>query len=154
MKISIGSDHAGFRMKKLIIEQFTDIEFQDEGTYSEDSTDYPDWISKVGFSVRNGTSDLGIVICGTGIGASIVANKIRGIRAALCFNSLMAEMSKRHNNANVLALGARILGDDLAIKIVKTWLNTPFDGGRHQRRIDKITGLEEGRERGKPQVDQ
>lgn len=143
MKLSIGSDHAGIRLKKIIIEYFTDIEFQDEGTYSEESTDYPDWISRVGYSVRNGNVERGIVICGTGIGASIVANKIIGVRAALCCNSLMAEMSRRHNNANILALGARILGDDLAIEIVKTWLNTPFDGGRHQRRIDKITGIEE-----------
>jgi ribose 5-phosphate isomerase B len=148
MKLSIGSDHAGIRLKKLIIEHFTDIEFQDEGTFSEESTDYPDWISKVGYSVQNGDSERGIVICGTGIGASIVANKIKGVRAALCFNSLMAEMSRRHNNANILALGARILGDDLAINIVETWLNTSFDGGRHQRRIDKITGIEESHDRG------
>ncbi len=148
MKLSIGSDHAGIRLKKIIIEHFTDIEFQDEGAYSEESTDYPDWISKVGYSVRNGDVERGIVICGTGIGASIVANKIRGVRAALCSNSLMAEMSRRHNNANILALGARILGDDLAINIVKTWLHTPFEGGRHQRRIDKITGIEESRDSG------
>ncbi|MCP4138605.1 MAG: ribose 5-phosphate isomerase B [bacterium] len=143
MKIALGSDHAGIKLKQLILDKFTDIEFEDVGTYTEESTDYPDWISIVGTKIQDGEVEAGIVICGTGIGASIVANKIKGIRAALCHNGHLAEMAKKHNNANVLALGARVIGDDLALKIVETWLTTPFDGGRHQRRLDKISALEE-----------
>lgn len=144
MKIAIGSDHAGFKLKKLIIDNNTDIEFSDMGAYSEESVDYPDYIAPVGRAVMDGAADLGIAICGTGIGASIAVNKIQGIRGALCFNEFMAEMSRRHNNANVLVLGARVIGDDLALRIVATWIRSPFDGGRHERRIAKIAKLEEG----------
>ncbi len=143
MKISIGSDHAGIELKAAIIEKFADINFEDVGTYSADSCDYPDYASQVCFKVRDGEVDAGIVICGTGIGASIAANKVKGIRASLCFNGFMAEMTRRHNDSNVLALGARIIGVDLAMEIVKRWLDAPFEGGRHQRRIDKVTALEE-----------
>ena len=145
MKISIGSDHAGVRLKGIIINHFSEIDFSDEGTYSEESCDYPDIVSKVGYKVINGQTEKGIVICGTGIGASIAVNKIRGIRAALCFNEFMAEMSRRHNNANVLALGARVIGEDLAVAIVEKWLKSEFEGGRHERRIGKIALIEEGR---------
>jgi len=145
MKIAIGSDHAGINLKKTIIEHFSDVEFTDVGTYTEESTDYPDHISKVGESIQKGECEAGIAICGSGIGASIVANKINGIRAALCFNGYMAEMSKRHNNANVVVLGARVIGEDIAIEIVDRWIKTPFEGGRHQRRLDKITAIEENR---------
>ena len=142
MKLAIGSDHAGVELKGKIIDHYKDIEFIDVGTYNEESTDYPDWISKVGVKIQNKEVNSGIVICGTGIGASIVANKMKGIRAALCLNILTAEMAKRHNNANVLALGARIMGVDLVFGVIEMWLNTPFDGGRHQRRLDKIEEIE------------
>jgi len=143
MKLAIGSDHAGVQLKKIIIDEFKDIEFDDVGPFTEESCDYPDHVSKVGLKIQQGEAEAGIVICGTGIGASIAVNKMKGIRAALCFNGFMAEMTKRHNNANVLALGARVIGVDLAIEIVKRWLEAPYEGGRHQRRIDKISAIEE-----------
>ncbi|HON78316.1 MAG TPA: ribose 5-phosphate isomerase B [Spirochaetota bacterium] len=142
MKIVIGSDHAGLQLKKEIISSIKNIEFIDVGTDSEESCDYPDYIAKVAEAVQQGKADGGIAICGTGIGASLVANKFTSVRAALCFNEFMAEMSKRHNNANVLALGARVIGVDLALRIVERWLETPFDGGRHQRRLDKLASYE------------
>ncbi len=144
MKIAIASDHAGYELKKDLIETLTNVEFLDMGTNSTESCDYPDFISQVGVKIQNNEAEMGIVICGTGIGASMVANKMKGMRAALCFNEFMAEMSRRHNNANILALGARVIGVDLALAIVNRWLDTPFDGGRHQRRVDKIMGLETG----------
>jgi len=142
MKIAIASDHAGFALKKTIISHFRDIDFDDCGTYSEESCDYPDYISQAAVKVRDNAADRGIVICGSGIGASIVANKVKGIRCALCFNCYMAEMSRRHNNANILAFGSRVIGEDIALRIVDVWIKTEFEGGRHQRRIDKITNLE------------
>ena len=142
MKIAIGSDHGGINLKKLIIEIFDKVEFEDVGTHTDESCDYPDYVAKVGFKVAENKVNCGIVVCGSGIGASIAANKIKGIRAALCCNEYMAEMSKRHNNANILALGERILGTDLALAIVKRWLEATFEGNRHQRRIDKISKLE------------
>lgn len=142
MKIVIGSDHAGLQLKKEIIGNIKNAEFIDVGTDTEESCDYPDYISKVAETVQQGNADAGIAICGTGIGASLVANKFKSIRAALCCNEFMAEMSKRHNNANVLALGARVIGVDLALRIVERWLETPFEGGRHQRRLDKLSSLE------------
>lgn len=145
MKIAIASDHGGFRLKDAIIRHFTDIQFDDVGTHTEDSCDYPDYIAKACTKISKGEVECAIVICGTGIGASIAANKMQGIRAALCCNEFMAEMSRRHNNANVLALGARVLGDELAVRIVERWLSSPFEGGRHQRRIDKIHELEADR---------
>ena len=143
MRIAIGSDHAGVRLKDIIKNKVEGVEFADFGPFTEDSVDYPDYISKVARSVKSGECDLGIAICGTGVGASIVANKINGIRASLCFNEFMAEMTRRHNDSNVLVLGARVIGEDLAVAIVKKYLESPFDGGRHQKRIDKITKIEE-----------
>lgn len=142
MKIAIGSDHGGINLKETIIKNFTTVEFVDIGTHSNESCDYPDYAVLVGTAVADGLADRGIVVCGSGIGVSIAANKVKGIRAALCVNEYMAEMSRRHNDANVLALGERILGNDLALAIVKRWLETPFDGGRHQARIDKISAME------------
>jgi ribose 5-phosphate isomerase B len=144
MKIAIGSDHAGIKLKDKIKKSVADIEFIDVGAFSEESTDYPDHIAKVALAVQSGSADLGIGICGTGIGASIVANKFNGIRAALCTNEFMAEMSRRHNNSNILILGARITDETLSVAIVKKWLETPFEGGRHQRRLDKISSIEDG----------
>lgn len=142
MKIAIGSDHAGIELKSLIKDKIDSIDFVDVGTDSSDSCDYPDYIAEVAKMVQKEDADLGIAICGTGLGASMVANKFKGIRAALCFNEFMAEMSKRHNNANVLVLGARVIGTDLALSIVNRWLASNFDGGRHQKRLDKISEIE------------
>jgi ribose 5-phosphate isomerase B len=145
MLIAIGSDHGGFNLKTEIKELLTElqIEFCDVGTYSADSVDYPDIAQKVGQAVVSGECDYGIVICGTGIGISIAANKIKGIRAALCHDVFSAQMSREHNNANVLALGERVIGPGLARMIVATWLKTQFAGGRHGRRVDKISKMEE-----------
>ncbi len=143
--IGIASDHGGYGLKEAIKRRFTEITFDDYGTHSEDSCDYPDYVSAVCRRVSEGSLERAIVICGTGIGASIVANKIRGIRAALCCNEFMADMSRRHNDANVLALGARVLGDELAFRIIRQWIDSPFEGGRHQSRLDKIDALEKSK---------
>ena len=142
MKLAIGSDHAGYALKEKIKANFPEHEFSDFGAYSESSVDYPDHISKVARAVRDGLADAGIAICGTGIGACITANKVRGIRAALCTNEFMAEMTRRHNDANVLVLGARVTGDDLSLAIVRRYLSSPYEGGRHAARVAKITALE------------
>lgn len=145
MKIGIASDHGGFRLKETIIRHFKDIQFDDAGTHTEESCDYPDCVEALCRKIQKNEIEQGIIVCGTGIGVSIAANKMNGIRAALCCNEFMAEMSRRHNNANVLALGARVLGDELALAIVRRWFESSFEGGRHQRRIDKIHLLETGR---------
>ncbi len=145
MKVALACDHGGFRLKEVIKDYLEElgIEYVDYGTYSEESVDYPDFACKAAKGIVNGEADRGIFICGTGIGISIAANKVKGIRAALCYNIFAAEMSRRHNNANVLCLGGRVLGDELAKAIVKVWLATPFDGGRHERRVNKISKIEE-----------
>ncbi len=138
-KIGIASDHGGFELKEYIrsvISTHTDL--TDYGTFNTDSVDYPEVISNACKKVIAGEVTSLIALCGTGIGASIAANRIHGIRAALCHDEFTAEMSRRHNNSNVIVLGGRILGKDLAIRIVETWLNTPFEGGRHQRRIEML----------------
>lgn len=142
--IAIASDHAGFELKSLIIKYLTDkgLDFEDFGTFSTDSVDYPDYGVKAAEAVSEGKFEKGIVICGTGIGISIAANKVKGIRAAVCTNSYMARMSREHNDANILSLGSRVVGTDLAIDIVETWLNTEFIGGKHKIRIDKIANIE------------
>ena len=143
MEIVIGSDHGGYELKKYIIENLIKdgIIVINVGTDSEDSVDYPEYALKVTNIVKE-KSILGIVICGTGIGISIAANKVKGIRASLCHTEFEAEMTRRHNNSNILALGGRVLGKDLAYNIVKKYINTEFEGGRHQRRIDKIINIE------------
>lgn len=147
MKIGIGSDHGGYELKKIIKEYLDekDIEVIDYGTDSSESVDYPDFGKLVAQGVVSKEVDRGIVICGTGIGISIAANKVKGIRAALCNDSYSARMSMEHNNANVLALGARVLGEGLALDIVATWINSQFEGGRHQRRVNKISDIEENK---------
>jgi len=142
--IAISSDHGGFELKERIVKYLAKkgYEFEDLGTFNTDSVDYPDYALKAAEGVAEGKYDKGIVLCGTGIGISIAANKVHGIRAALCTDSYMARMSRQHNNANILALGGRVLGDELAIDIVETWLNTDFLGGRHKIRIDKIANIE------------
>ena len=142
MKIAIGSDHAGFKLKEAIKKAFPDAEFVDVGAFSEESTDYPDHIGALSRLVRQGGAERGIGICGTGIGASITANKFDGIRAALCLNVFMAEMSRRHNDANVLCLSSDLLGERLIDRMIEIWLTTPFEGGLHARRLEKIAELE------------
>lgn len=144
MKIGIGSDHGGFELKEYIKEYLKDnnIEFVDYGTNSPDSVDYPDYGRKVSEAVVASEVDRAIVICGTGIGISIACNKVKGIRCALCSDTYSARMSREHNNANILALGGRVVGKDLAIEIVKTWLESEFAGGRHERRVNKISEIE------------
>ena len=141
MMIALGCDHGGFELVKDIIE-FLDAngyEYKNFGTFTPDSVDYPVYAKAVAKSILNGECELGIIVCGTGIGISIAANKFPGIRAALCTNSFMARASRDHNNANILALGGRVLGTGLALDIVKTFVTTPFSGDeRHIRRIDQI----------------
>lgn len=144
MLIAIGSDHGGFNLKeeikKMLVEQ--NVEFLDFGTHSAESIDYPEIAQKVGQAVVSQECTRGIVICGTGIGVCIAANKIKGIRAALCHDVFSAQMSREHNDANILTMGERVIGPGLACMIVSTWLNTEFAGGRHGRRVDKISQLE------------
>jgi len=143
--IVIGSDHAALSLKETVKTFLTDrgIEVEDVGTHSQDSVDYPDFGAQVASRVAGGIYERGVLLCGTGLGMSIVANKFRGVRAALCNDLFSALMSRRHNDANILVMGGRMIGDILALEIVRTWLETPFDGGRHQSRIDKIDRLAE-----------
>ena len=143
--IAIGSDHGGYALKQEIMEHLHSrgVKFKDYGTFSAESCDYPQFGAAVGRAVADGECQMGIIICGTGIGISISANKIRGVRAALCTDCFMAEMARRHNDANVLALGARVVGSGLALKIVDTFLDSSFDGGRHERRVRQMMNLED-----------
>jgi ribose 5-phosphate isomerase B len=142
--VIIGSDHAAYdlkeKIKAFLIGRGVDVE--DVGCQSEASVDYPDFGIKVASMVSAGKFERGILLCGTGIGMSMVANKFPHVRAALCTGLFSSIMSKRHNNSNILVLGARVVGDILAIEIVKAWLETPFEGGRHQRRLDKFDRIE------------
>lgn len=142
--IAIGSDHGGYSLKQVIMKHLDErgLEYHDFGTYNEESCDYPDYGEAVARAVASGEYERGIVICGTGIGISISANKVKGIRAALCGDCYSAEMTRRHNDANILAMGARVLGPGLALKIVDTFLTTEFEGGRHARRIALISDIE------------
>jgi ribose 5-phosphate isomerase B len=144
MKIAIGADHGGFELKQVLIPflQGRDIEVLDAGTHSADSVDYPNYAEAVALLVVHGDADAGIVICGTGIGISIAANKVPGIRAALVTSPEMAALAKQHNNANVLALGGRILSQETAEACVAAWLDASFEGERHLRRLDKISAIE------------
>jgi len=140
MKIAIASDHAGFDMKEMIKKHLKDNghHVKDFGTDSTDSIDYPDYAAPAAKSVASGENEWGVIICGSGQGMTMVSNKIPGIRAALCNDLYSARMTRLHNDANVLTMGGRIIGIDLAKEIVDTWLSTEFEGGRHQRRVDKI----------------
>jgi ribose 5-phosphate isomerase B len=144
MKVAIGSDHAGFSLKESLKGVLRDLgaEVQDLGTDGEASVDYVDFARRVAEAVAGGAADRGIAICGTGIGTSITANKVAGIRAALCHEAYTARMSREHNDANVLCLGGRVIGRELAADIVRTFLAAEFTGGRHARRVGKITELE------------
>jgi ribose 5-phosphate isomerase B len=144
MKIAIGCDHAGVAMKNDILPLLDklDVEWEDFGTKDEESVDYPDFGEKVSKAVSSGSVDRGVLICGTGIGMSIVANKFPNIRAALCSEDYSAKMSRLHNNANMLVLPGRVINVDTAKAIVKSWFETEFEGGRHQKRLDKISAIE------------
>ncbi len=143
MKISIASDHAGFKLKEAVKEklQADGYEVFDRGVFDESSVDYPDYGVLAARDVADGISEKAVMICGSGIGMSIVANKIRGVRCALCTSTIMAEMSRLHNDANALAMGERYTDPELAIEILDVWLKTEFEGGRHQRRVEKIAKL-------------
>lgn len=140
MKIAIASDHGGYELKENIKKYLEErnIEVIDLGTDSEESVDYPAFGKACGEAVAQGRADRGIVCCGTGIGISIAANKVKGIRCALCTDVHMAEMTRKHNDANILAMGGRTTELELALKITEAWLNTEFEGGRHQRRVDML----------------
>lgn len=144
MKIAIGSDHAGFPLKEEVVKHLKSkgYDFKDFGTYSDASCDYPDFAEVVAKEVANKNYDVGILICGTGIGISIAANKVPGIRAAVCGDTFSAHASREHNNANILAMGARVIGVGTALDIVDSFLNAEFEGERHARRINKIAELE------------
>ncbi|UCG80913.1 MAG: ribose 5-phosphate isomerase B [Desulfobacterales bacterium] len=140
MKLIIGSDHAGYQMKEKVIAHLRQrgVEVEDVGTHGEESVDYTDFGKKVASKVSDASFDRGILICGTGLGMSMVANRFRGVRAARANDLFSAIMSRRHNDSNILAMGGRLIGDTLALQLVDTWLDTPFEGGRHQRRLEKM----------------
>ncbi|MBO5733639.1 MAG: ribose 5-phosphate isomerase B [Clostridia bacterium] len=144
MKVVIGSDHGGFELKQILATHLKEKGFDvtDVGCYDTNSVDYPDIAEKACKLVTTGEACWGVLVCGTGIGISIAANKVSGIRCALVSNEYSAEMTKRHNNANMLAFGGRVTGPDLAKNILNAYINAEFEGGRHQNRIDKITALE------------
>jgi ribose 5-phosphate isomerase B len=151
MKIALGSDHRGFNVKQRVASLLQQLghEVGDRGVASGDTgVDYPDYAFEVARAVGGGTAERGLLICGTGIGMCIAANKVDGVRAACCHDLITAEMSRRHNDANVLCLSADMLGEELIDRMVRTWLTTEFDAGRHQRRIDKIAKFEADQHRG------
>jgi ribose 5-phosphate isomerase B len=145
MKIALGSDHGGYPLKGALIPFLMGrgIDVIDAGTNSSDSVDYPDFAERVGQLVVTGEADAGILVCGTGIGISIAANKIPGVRAALATDPFMARMAKEHNNANILVLGGRVIDEARACELTKAWLEATYESGRHQQRLDKITALEQ-----------
>ncbi len=146
MRLAIGCDHGGFELKEEIlkfIKTIANVEVSDFGPAGKESVDYPDYGKRVSEAVSTGSMDRGILICGTGIGMSIVANRYPNVRAALCHDHFTARMSRMHNDANVLVMGERVIGKGVAVEIVKTWLDTEFEGGRHQKRLDKIRVIEQ-----------
>ncbi|MBQ8000523.1 MAG: ribose 5-phosphate isomerase B [Ruminococcus sp.] len=144
--IAIGCDHGGLEIKNAIVEYLkkAEIEYIDFGTYTEDSVDYPIYAYKVANAVSKGECEKGIICCGTGIGVAIVANKVKGVRAATVTNEFCAEMTRRHNDTNVVTMGGRVIDADTAVRLAEIFLSTPFDGDRHTRRVDMITQIENG----------
>lgn len=143
--IAIACDHGGFKLKLAIEKYFEQnrITYRDFGAYDEGSCDYADYAKEVALSVKNGQSEFGILVCGTGIGMSLAANKVKGIRAAVCSDYFSAKYTRLHNDANILCLGQRVVGEGLALELVEVFLNTKFEGGRHAQRIAKIAQIEE-----------
>ena len=148
MKLAIGNDHTAVTLKQTIMEHLEarGVEVVNVGTDSTDSFDYPISGYRVGKLVADGEVDGGVLICGTGVGISLAANKVKGVRACVCAEPYTAALSKRHNNPNIIAFGARVVGDEMAKLIVDSWLDATYEGGRHQRRVDLITAVEEGKE--------
>ena len=146
MKVYLGCDHGGLGIKNAIIEYLKEnnFEYEDFGCYTEESVDYPQYGYKVAKAVTADKESLGVLCCGTGIGISMAANKVKGVRAAVCTNEFMAEMTRRHNNSNIIALGGRVIDEVTAVKLTKIFLNTEFEGDRHTRRVDMISAIEEG----------
>jgi ribose 5-phosphate isomerase B len=148
MKLAIGNDHTAVALKQTIMEHLEarGVEVINVGTDSTDSFDYPISGYRVGKLVADGEVDGGVLICGTGVGISLAANKVKGVRACVCSEPYTAALSKRHNNSNIIAFGARVVGDEMAKLIVDSWLDATYEGGRHQRRVDLISAVEEGKE--------
>ena len=148
MIIALGSDHGGFALKQAMMEHLREsgTEFKDFGVYCSESADYPDIAVQVAEAVARGEYEKGVLFCGTGVGVSIAANKVHGIRAANCHDVFSAQMSREHNDANILTMGERVIGPGLAAMILDTWLSAEFIGGRHGRRVDKIKAYEQGRQ--------
>lgn len=146
MKLAIGCDHGGFELKEAVREYLDQhsISYKDFGAYSKESIDYAPIAAKAARCVASGEADYGVLICSTGIGISIAANKVRGVRAALCTNEFCAEMTRRHNNANILCMGGKVVDRETGLRLLEVFLNTEFEGGRHQRRIDEIAQIEQG----------
>lgn len=142
MKVAIAADHGGFELKEALKKHLTGITLTDLGTHSTDSVDYPDYGADLARKVAAGEFERGILICGSGIGISIAANKIHGIRAALCHNAYTAEMARRHNDANVIAMGGRVVDENTALEMTRIFLNTDFEGGRHARRVEKLNSIQ------------
>ena len=137
--ILIASDHAGFRLKKILIEEFQGkLKFDDLGPFSENSVDYPDYAKKLSKKIDINVDQMGVLICGSGIGMSMVANRFKNVRAALCMNKKMSKLARQHNNANILVLGSRLISEQEAIKCLIVFLKTNYEGGRHQARLDKF----------------
>jgi len=141
MKIAIGGDHAGFEYKQKIAQRLSELGYKlkDFGSYSADSVDYPDYVHPVATGVENGEFDLGVLVCGSGNGVAMTANKHDGIRAAICWSELLASLARQHNDANIICIPARFISYELAEEVVKLFLSTEFEGGRHKRRVDKIS---------------
>jgi len=144
--IAIGCDHGGLDIKNAVIEYFKEqgIAYKDFGTYTADSVDYPFYAYQVSRAVADGAAELGIICCGTGIGVSMAANKVKGIRAAVCADEFCAEMTRRHNDANIMCMGGRVINEAKAVKLADIFLHTPFEGGRHMKRVQMITDIENG----------
>lgn len=145
MKYAVGSDHGGLELKQALCDMLSKrgLEVEDFGTFSHDSVDYPDFGAKVASAVSKGQVEKGVLVCGTGIGMSIIANKFPGVRAALVHDAFTAQMSKEHNNANILVMGGRILSVEQGVELAEIWLDTEFEGGRHQNRLSKIAAAEQ-----------
>ncbi|MBE6737031.1 MAG: ribose 5-phosphate isomerase B [Ruminococcaceae bacterium] len=144
--IAIGCDHGGLDIKNAIVEYFktAGVDYKDFGTYTPDSVDYPEYAYKVAKAVSEGKCEKGIICCGTGIGVAIVANKVKGIRAATVTNEFCAEMTRRHNDSNIVTMGGRVIDEVTAVRLAEIFINTPFDGDRHTKRVDMISAIENG----------
>ncbi|MBR2724165.1 MAG: ribose 5-phosphate isomerase B [Ruminococcus sp.] len=144
--IAIGCDHGGLDIKNAIVEYFktAGVDYKDFGTYTPDSVDYPEYAYKVAKAVSEGECEKGIICCGTGIGVAIVANKVKGIRAATVTNEFCAEMTRRHNDSNIITMGGRVIDEATAVRLAEIFINTPFDGDRHTKRVDMISAIENG----------